>query len=168
MTISPRFDVGFLSYSLGQFSDVGLQRYLRRKNWEIYSAKCPNQTCVITHNVPDTSILAYVSWYWMTLITWPRNLVFFDLVWPQVHTRLIYDFDPSKFLTFHCLSKQQIKRCVFSNFCIWCRGLVLYLSQGAWGNWWISRFPLMPEWLFSLWTLRRQKVKRYLQKSNFN
>ena len=36
VTISTRFELRFLSYSLRQFSVVGLQRYFRRQNGNIY------------------------------------------------------------------------------------------------------------------------------------
>ena len=39
VTISPRLDLGFLSYSLEQFIEVSLQRYLWRQNWDIYAEK---------------------------------------------------------------------------------------------------------------------------------
>ena len=91
VTISPRFDLRFLGYSFGHFSEVSLQRYFRRQNLDSYSAKSPNQWSGVTHNEPDNLILKFISWSWMTLITWP---CFFNLVWPRAHLWFLFFFRP--------------------------------------------------------------------------
>ena len=120
VTISTRCNLRFLSYSLGQFSEVRLQRYFRCQNLYIYSTKRSKQSMWLADNESEYLIMTFISWPWMILTTWPWNLVFFYLAWPRMHLRFL--ILPLKILPMICLSRQKIKKVrSSSNFCIWRR-----------------------------------------------
>ena len=105
-------DLRFLSYSIGQFSEVSLQRCFRGLNWDIYSTKKSKQTI-------------WLNWLWIREFNYD---VYFVTLNDLDHATLkscflsfratpgtppISYFYPSKCFPMICLSRQKIKKCVF-------------------------------------------------------
>ena len=118
VTIWTRCDPRFLSYSLGQLSEVSLQRCFRSQNSDIYSTKKSEQTCGLTNNESEILIMTFISWPWMTLIAWPWNLVYFIFLWPRVHLRFLI-FIPQNTFLWCAFQGKKIKKVFSSNFCIY-------------------------------------------------
>ena len=159
--ISTQCDLRFLSYSLGQFSEVSLQRCFRSQNWDIYSTKKSKQTiCLNRQRIREFNY----DFYFMTLndldhVTL-KSCFLLSRVTPG--TAPISDFYPSKYFPMICLSKQKIKRCVFPLIFVFgvdTRACFVFIPRGR-ENWWIFWFRLMPEGPFLVYTLTSLKVKR--------
>ena len=84
VTISNRCDLRFLSYSLGQCSEVSLQKSFRSQNWDIYSTKKSKQ-------------ITWINWQWIKEFNYDIYFVtlndldhvtlksFLWSVWPGAH-----------------------------------------------------------------------------------
>ena len=90
----------------------------RGKTWPSIHRKSQNQWCCLTHDEPESSILTFISWPWMTLITCRPNLS--SLIPMIPGAPLISYCYPPKYHAINCMANLKKKRDAFSsNFCIW-------------------------------------------------
>ena len=88
--------------------------------------KSPKQWCGVAHIEPESLILAFISWTWMTSITWPRNLFSLNRCDPWGTPQIFFLFLSVQIPPYLLNFKEKKKTASFPNFCFWRRLIAVF------------------------------------------